>query len=151
MDFIDEKDVIMVNGEPLLNGMFGVGKGTKNASGDEVLRLIMNLIPSNSFISSADYETTLLPLVTLVRHVILLPDEMMLLSSEDLSDVLHFSNATGLEQVVHFQHKGHWTNAGTQSQQAWLLVHYSTTDGVSACNGNCKLPSEDHSHPLDET
>ena len=46
MEFIDIDDCVMVGGLPLLNSIFGVGENKLNAAGDEILRLIMNLIPS---------------------------------------------------------------------------------------------------------
>ena len=41
-------DVLKVNGRKVLNGLFGVGKQTFLPSGEEIQRVIMNLIPSNS-------------------------------------------------------------------------------------------------------
>ena len=58
------KDVLTYRGERVLNGLFGVEKSSLTASGRPVLRLIMNLVPSNSVMLQMEGATSRLPTIT---------------------------------------------------------------------------------------
>ena len=82
-----ESELLQVAGAPLLNGLFGVGKGTKvdgDPAGREVLRLIMNLTASNSV--SIDYACDIgaLPFFSQWRSIIIGPSEEVVWSFDDL-------------------------------------------------------------------
>ena len=65
-------DIYRHQGEPVLNGAFGVlKKGKVNAEGGRVLRLIMNLIPSNSLqrMIGGDVEELAGPMAWLPIHL----------------------------------------------------------------------------------
>ena len=62
LEFVPEEEVPLVGKEqlPLLNTWFGVGKGEMNKSGQEILRLIMNLMSNAIFQDIAEDTRTLL-------------------------------------------------------------------------------------------
>lgn len=68
----------------MLNGMFGVGKGDLNESGDELLRLIMNLIPSNELQRTVPGDVDTLPYLGQWGSAQLLAHQVLLWSSEDI-------------------------------------------------------------------
>ena len=55
--WVPQHEVLVVNGQKVLNGMFGVGKGTFLESGEEIQRAIMNLIPTNACFAHAQGAT----------------------------------------------------------------------------------------------
>lgn len=60
----EEKDVFEFDGKKVLNGMFGVPKSSCLCDGRPVLRLIMNLIPSNAVMQQIQGSVVELPMVT---------------------------------------------------------------------------------------
>ena len=86
------------NGEPLLNGLFGVGKGKfleadKSGRCREVLRLIINLIPSNQIMEIIEADVRALPFFGQWLGSTLLADEVGLWTAEDMVCVLSMSFA----------------------------------------------------------
>eukprot|EP00438_Fugacium_kawagutii_P022658 Skav224882 [mRNA] locus=scaffold1112:251630:257035:+ [translate_table: standard] len=80
---IHEDDVHKVDGCPILNGLFGVSK--QEFSGDyEVMRIIMNLVPANTVIRSIDGDIATLPGWSGMTPLELMPDEDLVVSSEDV-------------------------------------------------------------------
>ena len=55
--WVPQHEVLVVNGQKVLKGMFGVGKGTFLESGEEIQRAIMNLIPTNACFAHAQGAT----------------------------------------------------------------------------------------------
>ena len=76
-------EVFAVNGEPLLNGMFGVSK-EEVSDGHEVFRLIMNLIPLNTICQSLSGDVGTLPSWSGMNPYFLQPSEYLLVTSEDV-------------------------------------------------------------------
>ena len=72
-----------IDGAPLLNGMFAVGKG-EYKSGIETQRLIMNLVPVNQICKPLQGDVGTLPAVSGLSGFLLESGEVALLSSEDI-------------------------------------------------------------------
>ena len=68
--FLKEQDVFHFQGEPLLNGRFGVEKKNKSLdSGEPVLRMIINAIPVNALQQTIEADIRTLPYFwTMVSH-----------------------------------------------------------------------------------
>eukprot|EP00959_Pyramimonas_sp_CCMP1952_P185141 3871359-Pyramimonas_sp.AAC.1 len=83
------EDVLHVDGRPVLCGAFGVRKGTertiplKDGTMGHVLRLIMNLVPSNVVQRVVGGDMDQLPLSSQWSTIVLLAHEMMLWTSTD--------------------------------------------------------------------
>ena len=80
---IAESDVHQVQGQPLLNGLFGVSKH-EFCQGYEVRRLIMNLIPLNRICRGLSGDVATLPSWANMSALHLAPHEDMVVSSEDV-------------------------------------------------------------------
>ena len=80
---LPESEVYRVNGELLLNGLFGVSKG-EFVNGFEVMRVIMNLIPLNAICQSLEGDVATLPSWSGMTGFHLMPIEDLLVSSEDV-------------------------------------------------------------------
>ena len=72
-----------IEGQPLLNGMFSVGKGEFKDS-LETQRLIMNLVPVNALCKSLTGDVGTLPAISGMSGYLLDQGEVALLSSEDI-------------------------------------------------------------------
>ena len=83
--WVSEHDVWLVNQQKVLNGMFGVGKGTYLDTGEEIQRTIMNLIPTNACFSQAQGATSDLPAITQYMSLVLNHDESLRLYQSDMS------------------------------------------------------------------
>ena len=81
--FLPRDEVFEVNGEPLVNGMFGVSKEEFH-EGVEVFRLIMNLVPLNSLCCPMTGDVNTLPSWSLMNPLVLQPHENLVVSSEDV-------------------------------------------------------------------
>eukprot|EP00438_Fugacium_kawagutii_P035425 Skav206960 [mRNA] locus=scaffold255:97287:103925:- [translate_table: standard] len=82
--FLEESEVFDTGEGPLLNGLFGVSKDEISPAGDEVYRLIMNLIPLNSLCLSLSGDIETLPSWSGMSAYFLQPSENLLVSSEDV-------------------------------------------------------------------
>ena len=80
---IAEQDVHHVEGQPLLNGLFGVSKGEFDGPW-ETRRLIMNLIPLNEICRGIEGDVGTLPSWAGMNAFHLMPSEDLLMSSEDV-------------------------------------------------------------------
>ena len=80
---IPESEVFKVDGQPLLNGMFGVEKG-EDCGGIPTYRLIMNLIPLNGLCLNLAADIGGLPPWLGMNPFSLEPSEGLLISSEDV-------------------------------------------------------------------
>jgi hypothetical protein len=80
---VHEDDVHKVNGQPILNGLFGVSKGEFDGPW-EVMRLIMNLVPINRVCRSMDGDVSTLPSWAGMSPLCLMPEEDLIVSSEDV-------------------------------------------------------------------
>ena len=86
---LPKTELIYHNGEPLLNGIFGVGKNKfikdRNGNEVEVQRLIINLVPSNEIQVDIVADVATLPHFAQWSGVELLDDETLIWASEDIS------------------------------------------------------------------
>ena len=87
--WVRDSDVLVVNGQQVLNGMFGVGKGTYLSSGKEVLRIIMNLIPTNNVFIHSQGGTHDLPAITQYLSLQLHGDEQLSLYQSDMTSAFY--------------------------------------------------------------
>ena len=83
-------ELFHIQGQPLLNGMFGVGKG-EFVNGKEALRLIMNLIPLNRNCRGISGDVGTLPQISGMSSFVLEGSEVALLSSEDIRCFFYLS------------------------------------------------------------
>jgi len=85
---VEEDELIMHHGDPLLSGAFGVSKGKQftNSSGEKVdiLRLIINLIPANELQEMVVADILTLPHFSLWSGLELLEEEWVCWDAEDL-------------------------------------------------------------------
>ena len=86
-DVVPMDSLYHVQGKPLLNGMFCVGKqeffeGSQGKT--EICRLIMNLKPANLISRPLEGDTGTLPAITQMGSYYLADDELLCVSSEDL-------------------------------------------------------------------
>ena len=81
-------DIHHINGKPLLNGLFAVGKNEfqtdESGSQFEVCRLIMNLVPTNGCCRSLTGDTSTLPSVIGMSSIVLEDHQLLVTSSEDI-------------------------------------------------------------------
>ena len=78
------EELIMINGEPLLNGLFGVEKDAQLWDGRPHLRLIMNLTASNAVMVDYACDIGALPYYGQWRGICLTPEEDAVWSFDDL-------------------------------------------------------------------
>lgn len=91
----EESDVFRFQGERVLNGLFGVPKSTCLSDGRPVLRLIMNLIPSNSVMRQLQGSVQELPGITQYLSVTLEHGESIRFSQSDMTAAFYLF---GLEE-----------------------------------------------------
>ena len=82
--WVHDKEVLRYRGQKVLNGMFGVQKSVRVASGETALRCIMNLIPSNSVLREIEGRVCGLPSITQWINVHLDTGEELRLYQNDM-------------------------------------------------------------------
>ena len=82
--WIEESEVFHPGDEPLLNGLFGVSKEDWTEAGDEIFRLIMNLVPLNSLCLPLSGDVQTLPSWSGMSPFFLQPSQNLLITSEDV-------------------------------------------------------------------
>ena len=87
--WVPESEVLRVHGKKVLNGMFAVGKGSFLPSGEEIQRLIMNLIPTNSVFKQAQGATSDLPAITQYLGLVLSQDQQLTFYQSDMSSAFY--------------------------------------------------------------
>ena len=75
--------IARVNDQPLLSGLFAVGKG-EYVGTTETQRVIMNLVPLNSICKNLHSDICALPALSAMSAFLLEDEEALLLSSEDI-------------------------------------------------------------------
>lgn len=78
-----------VRGKKLLNGLFGVEKPSRTSSGSPVLRVIMNLVPSNACLKQLQGAIENLPSISSWQGVVLEGDEELELHQSDMSSAFY--------------------------------------------------------------
>ncbi len=84
-----EEDVFKYRGQKVLNGLFGVCKPSTIPDGRPVLRLIMNLIPSNSVMVQLQGRVGDLPGITQYLSVVLEDGESLSISQADMTSAFY--------------------------------------------------------------
>lgn len=79
------EDIHCVGNTPLLNGMFGVPKAATVKSGAPVLRLIVNLIPSNCCLQQLQGKVSSLPNISVWQSIFMEDDSELKLFQSDMS------------------------------------------------------------------
>ena len=82
--WIEDDHVMRVGGSQILNGMFAVGKGTHLETGEEIQRVIMNLIPCNGVCKQAQGGTQNLPSICQYLSLVLNSDHRLALYQSDM-------------------------------------------------------------------
>eukprot|EP00438_Fugacium_kawagutii_P000055 Skav215901 [mRNA] locus=scaffold1542:116365:121392:- [translate_table: standard] len=83
--WVPQKDVLVVNHQPVLNGMFAVGKGAFLDSGEEIQRLIMNLVPTNTVFRQAQGAVAGLPGITQYLSLVASQSDQLVFYQSDMS------------------------------------------------------------------
>eukprot|EP00438_Fugacium_kawagutii_P026039 Skav215411 [mRNA] locus=scaffold356:146656:153836:- [translate_table: standard] len=83
--WVPREDVLKVDHKLVLNGMFAVGKGSRLESGEEIQRLIMNLVPTNSVLRQAQGAVAALPGITQYLSVVMEGSDQVSLYQSDMS------------------------------------------------------------------
>ena len=87
--WIRERDVLRFRGQKVLNGLFGVEKNKSLEDGRKVLRLIMNLIPSNSIHRVITGRVHELPHITRWCSIFLEEGEVLQVCQSDISSAFY--------------------------------------------------------------
>ena len=88
-DWLELDSVYQIDNTPILNGLFGVEKPAKLPDGRPVLRLIMNLVGSNSTQYQLEGNTGSLPSITAWQSVFMDGDERLVLHQSDMSSAFY--------------------------------------------------------------
>jgi len=81
--------VLCFRGQKVLNGLFGVEKSSRLATGKCVLRLIMNLIPSNAVLRTFHGAVSNLPHITAWMSTIILEGEELRVWQSDMQNAFY--------------------------------------------------------------
>lgn len=76
-DWTPLSEVLTYRGERVLNGLFGIQKSSTISTGEPVLRVIMNLVPSNSVMLQLQGATKGLPSITTWMSTVLDENEQV--------------------------------------------------------------------------
>ena len=87
--WIPYEDVGVYRGTKILNGLFGVEKSAKTDSGKTVLRLIMNLVPSNSVFKQIRGAVDRLPSITCWMSSVVQDGQELRLWQSDMSNAFY--------------------------------------------------------------
>eukprot|EP00435_Cladocopium_sp_Y103_P026117 s1612_g6.t1 len=88
-NWIADDDVLKINGQQVLNGMFAVGKGSFLPNGEELQRTIMNLVPTNSCFRQIEGATSDLPSICQYLSLVLGSDERVWFYQSDMSSAFY--------------------------------------------------------------
>lgn len=88
-EWIDLSAVVRYRDQPVLNGLFGVKKNATVNDGRPVLRLIMNLVPSNSILLQLQGGTNNLPMITAWMSTVLEDGEELSMWQSDMSNAFY--------------------------------------------------------------
>jgi len=88
-EWIPLEKVYCVNGQPILNGLFGVTKPTLLKDGRPVLRLIMNLVPSNATQFQLEGGCNSLPSITAWQSIVIEDGESLACYQSDMSSAFY--------------------------------------------------------------
>eukprot|EP00435_Cladocopium_sp_Y103_P052317 s489_g16.t1 len=106
--WIPDEDVLVVNNQQVLNGLFAVGKGTFIDGDVELQRTIMNLIPSNTVLRQAEGGTCDLPSICQYLSLVLQQDESMAYFQSDMSSAFYLFRIPGVWSRMLAFNLGFW-------------------------------------------
>lgn len=133
-----EDKVYRVGEQPLLNGLFGVSN-QEWVDSVEVLRIIMNLTPSNAIFRGFDGDVGTLPPWAGISPLHLPPHEQLLISSEDVrAFILHRFRAQSSWHPPFF-YASTGCAGGAMRCKGWTVVSLrcSLTNGVQKTPFHC--------------
>eukprot|EP00438_Fugacium_kawagutii_P006407 Skav224260 [mRNA] locus=scaffold2636:134039:145536:- [translate_table: standard] len=87
--WVFEEDILRFRGQEVLNGLFGVEKSKKLSDQRPVLRLIMNLIPSNSVHRIIHGRVGQLPHITKWTSIVLEDQEILQVCQSDMASAFY--------------------------------------------------------------
>ena len=89
--WVPESEVLTIRGVKVLNGLFGVGKGKfiDESKEKEILRVIMNLKPTNGIMKHAEGSVAELPSITQYLSLVLEGNENAVLFQSDMSSAFY--------------------------------------------------------------
>ena len=121
-------EVVTMDGRHILNGLFGVEKSATLPSGKKVLRLIMNLVPSNEVLTQLQGTVSGLPSITSWQSTVLEGDEQLRLFQSDMSSAFYlFKLPSEWQKFLAFNLHAKGYDIGAPPVQAEV-------DFVLACN-----------------
>ena len=116
--WLADEDVQWVGGQPILNGLFGVGKGSYLDDGREIQRVIMNLVPANSVLKQAQGGTSDLPSITQYLSLVMKGEDTLAFHQSDMSSAFYlFAIPPGWSRVMAFNIKFRGSDIGLNSDQ----------------------------------
>ena len=115
-------EVYEIKGQKVLSGMFGIEKSTKLSDGRNALRLIMNLIPSNSVMKTICGRVRGLPSITSWMSVITLDTEEIRSWQSDMCSAFYlFSVPPSWAKFLSFNLRVNGSLIGKDSQKDYAL------------------------------
>ena len=87
--WIPMTEVLRYRGQPVLNGMFGVEKPTRLEDNSPILRVIMNLVPSNSVLRQLSGGTSSLPYIGQWLSTVLEDNQELRIWQPDMSSAFY--------------------------------------------------------------
>eukprot|EP00435_Cladocopium_sp_Y103_P053509 s678_g17.t1 len=87
--WVDDSEVLVVNGQQVLNGMFAVGKGTMVEPGLELQRTIMNLVPANAVLAQLQGGTHNLPAISQYLSLVVENHQNVVFYQSDMSSAFY--------------------------------------------------------------
>eukprot|EP00438_Fugacium_kawagutii_P006075 Skav200576 [mRNA] locus=scaffold917:283975:288745:- [translate_table: standard] len=101
--WVPEQKVHTFRGTRILNGLFGVKKDSKVPSGKSVLRLVMNLIPTNAILKEIRGRVDSLPNICSWCNIVLEEDELLSICQSDMTAAFYlFSLPEGWPEKLCF-------------------------------------------------
>ena len=101
--WVPKQKILRYRGELVLNGMFGVPKPSADASKPPTLRLIMNLVPSNSVLKVLQGKVARLPNICSWSNTVLLDGEFLSICQSDMTAAFYlFQIPQGWSELLAF-------------------------------------------------
>jgi len=121
-DWTPLSEVLTYRGERVLNGLFGVQKSSTISTGEPVLRVIMNLVPSNSVMLQLQGATKGLPSITTWMSTVLDENEQVRIWQSDMSNAFYlFRLPPQWKRYLAFNVVRNGTSLGLDPHQQYAL------------------------------
>lgn len=116
------RHVLRFRGQGVLNGMFGVEKPATIASGKPILRLIMNLVPSNSVLQGYEGAVKGLPQISSWMSITLEEGEQIKIWQSDMQNAFYlFRLPTVWAPYLAFNYKRSGFTVGMDTDEDFVL------------------------------